>query len=73
MNKIPNQQMAKIWAYGNYFKKELNLVLEKPSADTCDKCDTFTLRHKESHGSEKSTIQQEYKELVKIADATYKF
>nr|CAH7736374.1 unnamed protein product [Callosobruchus chinensis] len=68
---IPNEHIAKLWIYRKIFNTEFNLAFKKPSADTCDKCDSFTVKLKDSQGSEISRIEQEYESHLKEADMRY--
>lgn len=71
-DRIPKQQTSKLWVYKKCFNTEFNLSFKKPSADTCDICDSFTLKLKDSQNNEKAVFQQEYENHLKEADKRYK-
>lgn len=70
-DRIPSQQIAKLWLYRRCFNTEFNLAFKKPSVDTCDKCDEFVLKLKVCEGNDRSLIQQEYDKHLKEADLRY--
>lgn len=71
-DKIPKQGIAKFWLYKKIFNSEFNLGFKKPSNDTCDACDKFTLQLKSTaNEEEKLAIQLKYDEHLREAELRY--
>lgn len=70
---IPQAEIVKPWAYKHIFDAEFNLGFKKPSSDTCDACDRFSLKLKDSSlgDTEKKEIQQAYEDHLTEAERRY--
>lgn len=55
------EDIPKCWLYADIFNSEFNLSFSSPSKDTCDLCDEFTIKLKDTTSlEERSQIQEEY-------------
>nr|CAH7726499.1 unnamed protein product [Callosobruchus chinensis] len=71
-NTLP-EHIGKLWLYRDIFNAEFNLSFKKPSNDTCDKCDSLTMKMKDcSEPSQREALQIEYNNHIEDSQLRYK-
>lgn len=71
-NILP-EHIGKLWLYRDIFNTEFNLSFKKPSNDTCDACDSFTIKLKDSTDpNQRQILQSNYNEHIEDSQLRYK-
>lgn len=72
-NQIPKEDIPKQWLYSEIFNSEFNLSFKEPGNDTCDTCDGYVIKLKESVTlEERLELQTNYDAHLLDADNRYK-
>lgn len=72
-NGIDTNDIPKQWLYSDIFNTEYNLSFKEPGNDTCDQCDEYTIKLKESISPEdRQQLERQYEEHLFDADNRYK-
>lgn len=70
--KVPKDQVAKLWLYSDIFNTEFNYSFKKPVNDTCDSCDSFQVKLREvSCAEEKQQLRENYDKHLLEASKRY--
>ncbi|XP_050504407.1 uncharacterized protein LOC126883199 isoform X1 [Diabrotica virgifera virgifera] len=71
--QIPKEYIPKQWLYNEIFNSEFNLAFKEPGNDTCDTCDGYVIKLKESVSlEERLELQTNYDSHLFDADHRYK-
>lgn len=57
-HKVPTGNIAKHWLYSEIFNNEFNLAFKEPANDSCDICDEFIIKIKNSTIEEEVCLQK---------------
>ncbi|CAH1961095.1 unnamed protein product [Acanthoscelides obtectus] len=70
-NTLP-AHIGKLWLYRDIFNTEFNLSFKMPSNDTCDKCDSFTVKLKDQvDPTQRQVLQSDYDKHIEDAQLRY--
>lgn len=70
-NNVPESEIPKAWLYYEIFNTEFNYSFKLPDNDTCDQCDEFIIKLKDSSGEERHMIEKQYDEHLEEASKRY--
>nr|CAI5836087.1 unnamed protein product [Callosobruchus analis] len=71
-NTLP-EHIGKLWLYRDMFNADFNLSFKKPSNDTCDKCDSLTMKMKDySEPGQREALEIEYNNQIEDFQLRYK-
>lgn len=70
-NNVPENEIPKSWLYFEIFNNEFNYSFKLPDNDTCDQCDEFLIKLKDSTGEERQRIQEKYDQHLEEASKRY--
>lgn len=70
-NNVPENEIPKAWLYYEIFNNEFNYSFKLPDNDTCDQCDEFLIKLKDSSGEERHNIQEQYDKHLEEASKRY--
>ncbi|CAH1114773.1 unnamed protein product [Psylliodes chrysocephalus] len=69
---ISKKDIPKSWLYSDIFNSEFNLSFSQPSNDTCDLCDEFIVKLKDTSSmQQRQSIQEEYDRHLLEAEKRY--
>lgn len=70
-HKVPSGNIAKHWLYSEIFNNEFNLAFKEPANDSCDICDEFIIKIKNSTIKEEACLQKNYEAHLDEAKLRY--
>lgn len=70
-HKVPTGNIAKHWLYSEIFNNEFNLAFKEPANDSCDICDEFIIKIKNSTIEEEACLQKMYEAHLDEAKLRY--
>jgi len=70
-NNVSSRDIAKYWLYSETFNNEFNFAFKEPANNTCDICDEFVIKIKNSTAEEEACLQKNYEAHLNEAKLRY--